>query len=55
MAEKRAEIYKMSTERLRAKLIKARYDEDQIVEMERGDLLNGYAEYLITPPVTQDT
>jgi len=34
----------MSTERLRAKLIKAGYDEDEIVEIERGDLLNNYAE-----------
>ena len=43
----------MSTERLRAKLIKAGYDEDEIVEMERGDLLNTYAEYLITPPLPE--
>ena len=52
-AEKRAEVSKMSTERLRAKLIKAGYDEDEIVEMERGDLLNTYAEYLITPPLPE--
>jgi len=50
-AEKRAEVFKMSTERMRAKLIKAGYDEDEIVEMESGDLLNTYAEYLITPPL----
>jgi len=48
-AEKRAEVSKMSTERLREKLIKAGYDENEIVEMERGDLLNTYAKYLITP------
>ena len=52
-AEKRAEVSKMSTERLRAKLIKAGYDEDEIVEMERGDLLNTYAEYLVTPPLPE--
>ena len=52
-AEKRAEVSKMSTERLRAKLIKAGYDEDEIFEMERGDLLNTYAEYLITPPLPE--
>ena len=52
-AEKRAEVSKMSTERLRAKLIKAGYDEDEIVEMERGDLLNTYAEYVITPPLPE--
>ena len=52
-AEKRAEVSKMSTERLRAKLIKAGYDEDDIFEMERGDLLNTYAEYLVTPSLTE--
>ena len=52
-AEKRAEVSKMSTERLRAKLIKAGYDEDDIVEMEGGDLLNIYAEYLVTPSLTE--
>jgi len=34
-------------------LIKAGYDEDDIVEMERGNLLNTYAEYLITPPLPE--
>lgn len=52
-AEKRAEVSKMSTERLRAKLIKAGYDEDKIFETERGDLINTYAEYLITPPLPE--
>ena len=52
-AEKRAEVSKMSTERLRAKLIKAGYDEDDIFEMERGDLLNTYAEYLVTPSLPE--
>ena len=47
-AEKQAEVSKMSTERLRAKLTKAGYDEDDVFEMERGDLLNTYAEYLVT-------
>ena len=52
-AEKRAEVSKMSTERLRARLIKAGYDEDDIVEMERGNLLNTYAEYLVTPSLPE--
>ena len=52
-AEKRAEVSKMSTERLRARLIKAGYDEDDIVEMERGHLLNTYAEYLVTPSLPE--
>jgi len=47
--KKRAEVSKMSTKRLPAKLIKAGYDEDEIVQMERGDLLNVFADYLITP------
>ena len=33
-AKKRAEVSKMNTERLRAKLIKAGYDEDDVFEME---------------------
>ena len=52
-AEKRAEVSKMSMKRLSAKLTKAGYDEDEIVEMERSDLLNTYAEYLITPPLPE--
>ena len=52
-AEKRAEVSKMSTERLRARLIKTGYDEDDTVETERGDLLNTYAEYLVTPSLPE--
>jgi len=45
--EKRTEVSKMSTERLRAKLIKAGYDEDEVVEMDRSELSSIYAEYLL--------
>jgi len=44
--EKRTEISKMSTERLRAKLIKAGYDEDEVFEMDRS-------EYLLSPPIPE--
>ena len=47
--EKRTEVSKMSTERLRAKLIKAGYDEDEVFEMDRSELLSTYAEYLLSP------
>ena len=43
----------MSTERLRARLIKAGYDEDEVVEMDRSDLLSTYAEYLLSPPIPE--
>ena len=49
--EKRTEVSKMSTERLRARLIKAGYDEDEVFEMDRGGLLSTYAEYLLSPPI----
>ena len=32
------------------KLVKAGYDEDTVAEMERNDLLNYYAEYLLSFP-----
>ena len=47
--EKRTEVSKMSTERLRAKLTKAGYDEDEVFEMDRSELLSTYAEYLLSP------
>ena len=47
--EKRTEVSKMSTERLRAILTKAGYDEDEVFEMDRGELLSTYAEYLLSP------
>ena len=49
--EKRTEVSKMSTERLRAKLTKAGYDEDEVFEMDRSELLSTYAEYLLSPPI----
>ena len=41
--EKRTEVSKMSTERLRARLIKAGSDEDEVFEMYRSELLSTYA------------
>ena len=37
--EKRTEVSKISTERLRARLIKAGDDENEVVEMDRSNLL----------------
>ena len=51
--EKRTEVSKMSTERLRAKLTKAGYDEDEVFEMDRSQLLSTYAEYLLSPPIPE--
>jgi len=51
--EKRTEVSKMSTERLRARLIKAGYDEDEVFEMDRSELLSTYAEYLLSPPTPE--
>ena len=51
--EKRTEVSKMSTERLRAKITKAGYDEDEVFEMDRGELLSTYAEYLLSPPIPE--
>jgi len=50
---KQTEVFKMSTERLRARLIKAGYDEDEVVEMDRNELLSTYAEYLHLPPISE--
>ena len=44
----------MGTDRLRAKLVKAGFDEDEVFTMERADLLKTYAEYLINPPVVEE-
>ena len=49
--EKQTEVSKMSTEHLRAKLTKAGYDEDEVFEMDRSELLSTYAEYLLSPPI----
>ena len=43
----------MSTERLRARLTKAGYDEDEVVEVDRSELLSTYAEYLLSPPILE--
>ena len=43
----------MSTERLRARVIKAGYDEDEVFEMYRSELLSTYAEYLLSPPIPE--
>jgi len=51
LVEKRTEVSKISTERSRARLIKAGYDEDEVVEMDRSELLSTYAEYLLSPPI----
>ena len=51
--EKRTEVSKMSTERLRARLAKAGYDEDEVFEMDRSELLSTYAEYLLSPPIPE--
>ena len=51
--EKRTGVSKTSTERLRAKLIKAGYDEDDVFEMDRIELLSTYAEYLLSRPLPE--
>jgi len=51
--EKRIEVSKISTKRLRASLIKAGYDEDEVVEMDRSELLSTYAEHLLSPPIPE--
>jgi len=51
--EKRIEVSKISTKRLRARLIKAGYDEDEVVEMDRSELLSTYAEYLLSLPIPE--
>jgi len=51
--EKRIDVSKMSTERLRARLIKAGYDEDEVFKMDRSELLSTYVEYLLSPPIPE--
>ena len=43
----------MSTERLRARLTKAGYDEDEVFENDRSELLSTYAEYLLSPTIPE--
>ena len=45
-------LKKISTERLRSRLIKIGYEEDLIFATERTDLLTMMAEYMIKPQVT---
>ena len=33
--------------------IKAGYDEDEVFEMDRSELLSTYAEYLLSPPIPE--
>jgi len=51
--QKRTEVSKMNTERLRARLIKAGYDEDEVFKMDHSELLSTYAEYLFSPPIPE--
>ena len=47
-AEQQADIKKMSTERLIARLLKAGVDEEQIGEMDRAQMLDMWAEFVST-------
>ena len=49
-AERRQEIVKTSTDRLRTRLINAGYDEDTVIAYDRYALMEAYAEYLLRPP-----
>ena len=43
----------MSTDRLRARLVKAGYDEDDVFETDRSELLSTSDEYLLSPPIPE--
>ena len=45
-------LKKLSTERLRSRLVKAGYDEDLVFATERPDLLTMMAECILKPEVT---
>ena len=52
--EQRLEIVKASTDRLRARLIRAGYHEDTVMSYNRQELMEAYAEYSLlvaVPPV----
>ena len=51
--DQRQEIVKTSTDRLRARLIRAGYNEATVLAYDRHELMDAYAEYLllVTPPV----
>ena len=53
--EKRTEVSKMSTERLRAKLTKAGYDEDEVFEMDRRQFVKYLCRVLTFTPDTRIT
>ena len=46
-AKQQAEVGKMSTERLRMRLAKAGFDEEQVATLSRNDLMSLYAEYYL--------
>jgi len=48
--EQRDIVKKMSTERLRAKLVKLEFDEEVIFATERPGLLDMLAEHMVNPP-----
>ena len=50
-AEKQQELSKMNTDRLRTRLVNVGYDEETLVSLERKDLLEMYAEHLLSPTV----
>jgi hypothetical protein len=45
--EKQSEIKRMPTERLRAKLVNAGFGEEEVLQMERAQLLETYAEMVL--------
>ena len=48
-AEQHAELKKLGSERIRAKLVKAGYDEDAVFSFDRPMLLETLAEYTLRP------
>jgi len=52
-ADHRQEITKTSTDRLRARHMRAGYNEATVLAYDRHELMDAYAEYLVlvTPPV----
>jgi len=50
--EQQAEIKKLSSERIRAKLVKAGYDEDTVFAFDRQQLLDTFAAFTLKPVET---
>ena len=48
-AEQRENLKKLSTERLRSRLVALGFDEDLVFSTERAELLNMMAQHLLTP------